>query len=191
MREANIDNLSIDLDLNSEAALENIRARMLQYEEINIRNFENLKKLNDLLMKKLEEGPSHPQVTEKTRKLQILIVKLSEMISEKLDLSKSIESKHVALKIIYSEHMEKMISDKQMKTSSSKDYSQDVSDELLKEIQDARLERDKAMGLVKVLLATLTSSRMQSEDNFHKLKYSSDLMFHIMYKAEDAFLEKE
>jgi hypothetical protein len=71
------------------------------------------------------------------------------------------------------------------------EYETVTSEELQNECAAAQAERDKALGLVKVLLATLKSSRMQSEENFHKLKHSADLMFHIMYKAEDTFLGGE
>lgn len=160
-----------EMEISTDMNFEELKEKKQKLEEMNEESFKSLKKLNQVLLEKLEKGPQLPSVTEKTKKLEELILKLSELITEKLELSKSIETKHQALRTLYFEH-------KETKTTIP----------VSKELQVAQDERDKALGLVKILLATLKSSRMQSEENFHKLKYSSDLLFHIMYKAEDAFL---
>lgn len=169
-----------DMDITADMKLEELKAKKEKIEEINEESFKSLKKLNQVLLEKLEKAPEFPSVTEKTKKLYELILKLSDLITEKLELSKSIEAKHQALKTLYFEHENE-------KNENLRDHDP-LPVESKMELQAAQDERDKALGLVKILLATLKSSRMQSEENFHKLKYSSDLMFHIMYKAEDAFL---
>lgn len=166
-----------EMEVNAEMPLEELRIRKQKYEEINEESFKRIKRLNEVLLEKLEKGPHHvPIVTDKTRKLQELILKLSKLIAEKVELAKSVEAKHESLKTLY-----KKLKDEE---TSSSNHQIPISEEI-------ELERDKALGLVKILLATLKSSRMQSEENFHKLKYSSDLMFHIMYKAEDNFLKSD
>ena len=138
--------------------------------------------MNVVLLEMLDKSSDFPRTTEKIKKLRELTMQLFELITEKLELWKSIESKHETLNTIYKENKAEV---------ESVNIGISPSVEAEKELQLAQDERDKALGLVKILLATLKSSRMQSEENFHKLKYSSDLLFHIMYKAEDAFLEAE
>ena len=168
-------------------SLEELKFYKKEYEQVSQSSLENMKNLNDILMKKLERGPTFPHVSEKTKKLQELLVKLSALISEKQELTKAIETKHESLKSLYFEQKQALekIQIVQEEHESENISVRTVSD---KEILEIQAERDKALGLAKILLATLKSSRMQSEENFHKLKYSADLMFHILYKAEDAFL---
>ena len=172
-----------EMEINSEMTLEELKIRKQKIEEINEESFKSIKKLNEILLAKLEKGDEFISVTEKTKKLKELILKLTELITEKLEISKSIEDKHQALTTLYKNVNKEEEDNRQMtvKVVSSSEEDQ-------KELQVTQDERDKALGLIKILLATLKSSRMQSEENFHKLKHSSDLMFHIMYKAEDAFL---
>lgn len=162
----------------NQMSLEELKIYVKKCEEDTENSLNEMKKLNDIFIKKLDVGPSFPQVHEKTAKLKERFIKLSELIKEKNELSKSIESGHESLKSLYLEQKRHLL---------NKDPGNSANTE---EILEIRAERDKALGLAKVLLATLKSSRMQSEDNFHKLKHSSDLMFHILYKAEDAFLNK-
>lgn len=173
--------------VNIEMSLEELKLYKKEYEQVSQSSLENMKNLNDILMKKLELGPTFPHVSEKTKKLQELLVKLSALISEKQELTKAIETKHESLKSLYFEQ-KKALEESELVQEEHK--SENISANTLsdKEILEIQAERDKALGLAKILLATLKSSRMQSEENFHKLKYSADLMFHILYKAEDAFL---
>jgi hypothetical protein len=170
--------------VTADMTVEELKIKKQEFEEINEKSFKSIKKLNEVLLEKLEKGPEFPSVTEKSKRLQELILKLSELIAEKLEISKSIEAKHQALMALYKKNKEEAETCPIIITDIESTASQ-------KELQVAKNERDKALGLVKILLATLKSSRMQSEENFHKQKYSSDLMFHIMYKAEDAFLGGE
>lgn len=181
--------------MSSEMNLQELKEYKRKIEEENAACFENTKKLNEILMARLELGSTAPKVTENTEKLKHLIEKLSKLIEEKLELSKSIDSKHLALKKLYLEHKENYFESLEAEKAKTVPLivnddknMKDTPDDLQKEFLEAQAERDKALGLVKVLLATLKSSRMQSEENFSKLKYSADLMFHIMYKAEDNFL---
>ena len=169
-----------------EMNFEEIKRQKEKYEQASRNSLDNMMKLNDILMKKLELGPTFPQVTEKTKKLQELISKLSTLINEKQGLTLAIESKHESLKSLYFEQKQALQEVEDCKESQMDPAPSTTLSE--QEVLEIQAERDKALGLAKVLLATLKSSRMQSEDNFHKLKYSADLMFHILYKAEDAFL---
>lgn len=177
-----------ETEINAEMTLEELKIRKQKIEEINEDSFKSLKKLNEILLEKIEKGHEFPSVTEKTKKLKELILKLNELITEKLEISRSIESNHQALKALYFEQKEMIKEDENKKMGTKQSPS---SQESQKELQITQDERDKALGLIKILLATLKSSRMQSEENFHRLKHSTDLMFHIMYKAEDAFLGGE
>ena len=178
-----------EMEINSEMTLEELKIRKQQIEEINEESFKSIKKLNEILLKKLEKGHEFISVTEKTKKLKELILKLAELITEKLEISRSIEAKHQALKTLYKKVTKEEEENRKMTMNAMSSSSSSEEDQ--KELQATQDERDKALGLIKILLATLKSSRMQSEENFHKLKHSSDLMFHIMYKAEDAFLRGE
>lgn len=172
-------------ELSFSMTLEELKAKKQELEKINEQSLNNIKQLNDILLQKLEKNPEYPSVTEKTKKFHKLMLKLSVMIEENLKMSKSIEAKHESFKTLYFESKEKYQDNNTSKATN------EIPEDVMKEFQATQAERDKALGLVKILLATLKSSREQSEENFHKLKYSSDLMFHIMYKAEDAFLGGE
>ena len=177
-------------DINMETNLEELKLHKEKYEEVGESNLNNIRRLTDILMKKLEQGSIVPQVTERTKRLQEMFSKLSLLIREKQTLSEEIEQKHETLKSLYFEQKNALIlADKEADRSVTEPRDMEVHAVLSEqELLEIQMERDKALGLVKVLLATLKSSRMQSEENFHKLKYSSDLMFHILYKAEDTFL---
>lgn len=173
-------------DVKIEMTLEELKLHKEKYEKESQASLENIIKLNDVLMKKLELGPSFPQVNEKTKKLQELFAKLSALIDEKQEVSKETEAKYKSLRLLYLEHKQVIYEiDNKPATPDADTSPAKLSERELSEIQ---ADRDKALGLAKVLLATLKSSRIQSEENFNKLKYSADLMFHILYKAEDAFL---
>ncbi len=173
----------MSLELNPQMSLEELQKYKAKIEEQYANSLANTKKLNDIIMERLEKGQYSPTATEKTEKIKQLLERLSKLITEKLELAKSIESKHIALSTLYLEHK---------KLCFAREQSQEVQsipEAMQNECMAAQAERDKALSMVKVLLATLKSSRMQSEENFHKLKYSADLLFHIMYKAEDALLQ--
>lgn len=173
----------INEDVKVEMTLEELKVHKEKYEQVTQTSLNNIMKLNDVLIKKLELDPR--QVSGKTKKLQELFSKLSALINEKEALFKETEAKHESLKSLYYEHKQVIYEiDNKPATSAITETPLCPTSSLL-EIQ---ADRDKALGLAKILLATLKSSRMQSEENFNKLKYSSDLMFHILYKAEDAFL---
>jgi hypothetical protein len=167
--------------VTADMTVEELKMKKQEFEEIYEESFKSIKKLNEVLLEKLEKGPEFPSVTEKSKRLRELILKLSELITEKLEISKSIEAKHQALFTLYKEKRE----------VEEEEYNYPIATGTQKDLQIAQNERDKALGLVKILLATLKSSRMQAEENLHKQKHSSDLMFHIMYKAEDSFLGGE
>ena len=169
------------MELNYNMTVAELKEYKQKVDEDYINSINNTKRLNDILIERLERKTvtAHPTTTEKVERLKGLVEKLSDLISEKLQLSQSIESKHADLKKLYLENRDKVTVDH--------DHEEKTAD--IPTSSD--LERDKALGLVKVLLATVKSSRMQSEENFHKLKYSADLMFHVMYKAEDAFLKED
>ena len=179
----------INEDIKIEMTLEELKVQKEKYEKESQDSLKSILKLNNVLMRKLEMGPAFPQVSEKTKKLQELFLKLSALLNEKQELSKEIQAKHEALKLLYFEHKQAMAEiDNKPVTLDADTNSTTTLPIRERELLEIQAERDKALGLAKVLLATLKSSRMQSEENFHKLKYSADLMFHILYKAEDAFL---
>lgn len=156
---------------------------MQQQSEIEFANdFGDLRRLNETLQEKLDKE-SYPKVSAKNEKLQKLIGHLSFLITEKLEMDRSIRGKEQKLKASYIERGEK-----NNKPQISDDLEPLSANE--NELLALQVGRDKSLGLIKVLLAAMKSSRIQSEDNFKKLKYSADLMFHIMYKAEDAFTKR-
>lgn len=169
-------------DVKIEMTLEELKLHKEKYEKESQASLENIIKLNDVLMKKLELGPSFPQVNEKTKKLQELFARLSALIDEKQEVSKETEANYESLRSLYLEHKQVIYE------IDNKPATPDADTSPTSKLSEIQADRDKALGLAKVLLATLKSSRIQSEENFNKLKYSADLMFHILYKAEDAFL---
>lgn len=171
------------MDLNINSSFEEIKEYKHKLEQEYEKCLNNTRKLNNVLFERIEKGPLYSVSTEKAEKLKSLLNKLSKLINEKLELSESIKSKHLDLKRLYYESKNEIGRNLEAKPI--------PNEEIQREYLEAQAERDKALGLVKVLLATLKSSRMQSEENFHKLKYSADLMFHIMYKAEDNFITKD
>ena len=181
--------------MNPEMTLYELKDTIIKFDEVNDRNIKNIRKLNDILLSRLERsenGYNYPSVTEKTKKLQSLIGKLSDLIDEKSELTLSIESKHEALKNLYIEQKGQleMLSRSVKGTSEQMNFlDRNRNNIASEESQHAQtqMERDKALGLVKILLATLKSSRIQCEENFHKQKHSADVMFHLLYKVEDKF----
>ena len=155
---------------------------MIQQQSEFASDFGDLRRLNETLQEKLDKE-SYPKVSAKNEKLKKLINHLSFLITEKLEMDRSIREKEQKLKASYIERREKNvkppISDNLEPLSANEN-----------ELLAIQADRDKSLGLIKILLAAMKSCRMQSEDNFKKLKYSADLMFHIMYKAEDAFTKR-
>ena len=149
--------------VNIEMSLEELKLYKKEYEQVSQSSLENMKNLNDILMKKLELGPTFLMYQKRRKKLQELLVKLSALISEKQELTKAIETKHESLKSLYFEQKKALKNPNLYKKNTSpKIYpSNTLSD---KEILEIQAERDKALGLAKILLATLKSSRMQSEE---------------------------
>ena len=175
-----------DLDISSDMTLTELKQHKKSIEEMNDTSMSNLKKLNNILIDKLENDAlyQNPNLAHhQTKKLKELIETLLNLMKQQQELQNLDKANSETFKKLYYEHKDLVKIhpvERKLETPIISSSTNTVS--------AVQMERDKALGLVKVLLATLKSSRMQSEENFTKLKYSSDLMFHIMYKAEDTFL---
>lgn len=168
--------------------LEGLNSKPNRFNDSETENLDDSVKMNQSSAGTLEDLDRHTKSRTKLLRLKELLSKLSNLITARIQLTKEIESKQYALQKLYINHKDSYFPSK-LKDSINGEHAEQKL--MVNEIEHIKKERDRAVGLVKVLLATLKSSRMQYEENFQKLKYSSDLMFHILYKAEDAFLSGE
>lgn len=105
-------------------------------------------------------------------RLAELLATLSELLAQHARLAAKIRENHAAL----------------IEYRSKRECE---TDKLPHNQQQLTRERDSSFGLAKLLLANLQACRLKSEQNTRKLRHSSDLMFHTLYKIEDHFLKSK
>lgn len=144
-------------------SLEDLKNWRHRVREQNIHNLVELSKITDLALEKLE---NHKCSSANHDKAKTLLSRLKELCEEREKTYQVIRKNQVLLEEKYKKGL----------TGTEQNAS------------ELQKQRDQAFELSKQMLALLRSANMQMEENSKKVKRSADIMFHVMYKVEDKYL---
>ena len=146
-------------------SFEDLKELRNQVHEKNLQNLVELSKITDLALERLE---NHSCNSENEGKAKALLGRLKDLCDERERVYLNIQKNHALLEEKY----------KEAKIAPSPIDS------------DIQKQRDQAFELAKRMLAVLKSANVRIEENAKKVKSSADLMFHVMYKVEDKYVQQ-
>lgn len=150
-------------------SMENLKKLKESRDRIHMSNIQNMLELAKIADTAIEQLDKQYSTSENSFKARALLTRLKDLVEEREKIYLKIRDNQMLLERKYENSTQQ---------SNNSEY------------QEILNQRNQAFELSKRMLATLKCANMRMEENSKKVKRSADLMFHVMYKVEDKYLDQ-